>query len=307
LILWLSLAALGGLANNFIIVPAFGQDRVSAPGPVSRSSQDPDKALSEFNHHVAGWALVGVGFLVLASFLSPELRALRYLWPALFVLAGLFLALWSDAEIWPRGNLNWAWLLHHDQEAGQHKIYALCLIAMGVVEYLRVCGFFNRFWGAWTFSILAIVGATLLLVHDHTASSGATSPEARAYLVNPTLDPDGKPPAPHGSDPMPGMHLRIVDSDHSGMHMDHSNMDHSSMPMGSDPALTNTPSSGNHHHMTASMLLVEREHFWFMIVGLAVALFKLVSDGEFWRRRFIPYVWPSAMVLLGILLVVYRE
>jgi hypothetical protein len=55
------------------------------------------------------------------------------------------------------------------------------------------------------------------------------------------------------------------------------------------------------------MLLVKREHFWFMIVGLAVALFKLISDGEFWRRRFIPYVWPSAMVLLGILLVLYRE
>jgi hypothetical protein len=38
------------------------------------------------------------------------------------------------------------------------------------------------------------------------------------------------------------------------------------------------------------MLRVEREHFWFMIVGLGVALFKLVSDGEFWRRRFVPYV-----------------
>ena len=307
LILWLRLAALGGLADNVIIIPAFGQDRVTASGPVSLSSEDPDKALSEFNHHVAGWGLVGVGFLVLASFLSPDLRALRYLWPALFVFAGLFLALWSDAEIWPRGNLSWAWLLHHDQEAGQHKIYALFLIAMGFVEYLRAYGSFNRFWGAWTFSILAIGGAALLLVHDHTASSGASSPEARAYLVNPMLDPDGNPPAPHVSDPMPGMHHSIMNLDHSGMPMDHSNMDHSSMPIGSDPALANTPLSGNHHHMTLSMLLVEREHFWFMIVGLAVALFKLVSDGEFWHRRFVSYVWPSAMVLLGILLVVYRE
>jgi hypothetical protein len=307
LILWLSLAAFGGFANNVIIIPAFGQDRISASGPVSLSSEDPDKALSEFNHHVAGWALVGVGFLVLASFLSPDLRALRYLWPALFVFAGLFLALWSDAEIWPRGNLSWAWLLHHDREAGQHKIYALFLIAMGFVEYLRVCGSLNRFWGAWTFSILAVVGAGLLLVHDHTASSGATSPEARAYLVNPMLDPDGNPPASHASDPMPGMHHPITDLDHSGMSMDHSNVEHSSMPIGSDPALTNTALSANHHHMTLSMLLVEREHFWFMIVGLSVALFKLVSDGEFWRRRFIPYVWPSAMMLLGILLVLYRE
>jgi hypothetical protein len=303
LILWLSLAVLG-VADNVIIIPAFGQDRITASGPVSPASEDPDKALSEFNHHVAGWALVGVGFLVLASFLSPELRALRYLWPALFVFAGLFLALWSDAEIWPRGNLSWAWLLHHDQEAAQHKIYALFLIGMGLVEYFRVGGSLNRFWGAWTFAILAVVGAALLLVHDHTASSGASSPEARAYLVNPTLDPDGNPPARHESDPMHGMHHSMMDS---GMPMDHSNMDHSTMPIGNEPALADTPSPSHHHHMTLSMLLVRREHFWFMIVGLAVALFKLVSDGEFWRRRFIPYVWPSAMVLLGILLVLYRE
>jgi hypothetical protein len=306
LILWLSLAALGGFADNVIIVPAFGQDRITAPGPVSLPSQDPDKVLSEFNHHVAGWALIGVGFLVLASFLSPNLRTLRYLWPALFVCAGLFLALWSDAEIWPRGNLSWAWLLHHDQEAGQHKIYAVFLIAMGLVEYLRLCGSVNRFWGAWTFSILAIAGASFLLVHDHTASSGVTSPEVRAYLVNPTLDPDGNPPAHNVPGPKPGTHYPVTDLDHPGMHMDHSAMDHSSMSMGSNPAV-NAPLPSHHHHMTLSMLLVKREHFWFMIVGLAVALFKLVSDGELWRRRFIPYAWPSAMVLLGILLVAYRE
>jgi hypothetical protein len=307
LVLWLTLAALGGLAGNVISISAFGQDRISASGPVPLPPEDPDKALSEFNHHVAGWALIGIGFLALASFLSPNLRALRYLWPALFVFAGLFLALWSDAEIWPRGNLSWAWLLHHDQEAGQHKIYALVLIAMGFVEYLRLWGYLNRFWGAWTFSILAIVGATFLLVHDHTASSGVTSPEARAYLVNPTLDPDGNLPARYLLNPKPDIRHSSTGLDHSGMPMDHSTMDHSSMSIGNDPAVASAPLHSNHHHMTLSMLLVKREHFWFMIVGLGVALFKLVSDGEFWRRRFILYVWPSAMVLLGILLIVYRE
>jgi hypothetical protein len=307
LTLWLTLAALVGFADKVIIVSAFAQDRINASSPVSLSSEDSDKALSEFNHHVAGWALIGIGCLVLASFLSPNLRGLRYLWPALFVFAGLFLALWSDAEIWPRGNLSWAWLLHHDPEAGQHKIYALFLIVMGVVEYLRMCGSLSRFWSAWTFSILAIAGATFLLVHDHTASSGVTSPEARAYLVNPMLDPDGNPRAHQVSDPKPDIHHSVADSDHSGMHMDHSIMDHSSMPIGNDPALASSTLPDHHHHMTFSMLLVKREHFWFMIVGLAVALFKLASDGELWRRRFIPYAWPSVMVLLGILLVTYRE
>jgi cell division protein FtsW (lipid II flippase) len=268
---------------------------------------DPNKAPSEFNHHIAGWALIGVGILVLVSFLYPNPRSLRYFWPALFVLMGLFLALWSDAEMWPRGNMNWAWLLQHDREAGQHKIYALLLSAIGLVEYLRARGSLNRFWRAWAFPILAIVGAASLLVHDHTAGSGATSPEARAYLINPALGPDGKPPKPAALDPMPGMDHSTTEMDHSSMPMDHSSMDHSSMALGNDPAVTNTPSPDHHHHMTPSMLLVEREHFWFMIVGLGVALFKLISDGEFWRRRFVPYVWPGGMMVLGVLLVLYRE
>jgi hypothetical protein len=291
-----------------LISRASAQPLIAVASPVSAAPVDPNKAPSEFNHHIAGWALIGVGALVLASFVSPNLSALRYVWPALFLFAGLFLALWSDGEIWPRGNLNWAWLLHHDQEAGQHKIYALLLIAIAVVEYLRARGSLNRFWGTWTFCILAIVGASLLLVHDHTAGSGANSPEARAYLVNPAFGPDGKSPAPQVSDLVPATDHSMMDMDHSGMSMDHSDMAHASMPTSDDPVLTNAPSSGHHHHnMTPSMMLVAHEHFWFMIVGLGVALFKLISDGKFWRGRFVPYAWPSGMVLLGVLLVFYQE
>jgi hypothetical protein len=300
LILCLSLAGLVGFADNVILAQASGQHLIAVSAPISSASVDPNRAPSEFNHHVAGWVLIGVGFLVLAGFVSPELCALRYVWPALFLLAGFFLVVWSDAEIWPRGNLSWVWLLHHDQEAGQHKIYALLLISIGIVEYLRACSSLNRFWRVWAFPVIAILGAAFLLVHDHTASSGATSPEARAYLVNPALDPDGAPPAPHASGPMPGL-------DHSMMDMGNSAMDHTSTPMGNEPTATDTPSPGHHHHMAPSMLLVEREHFWFMIVGLGVALFKLVSDAEFWHRHLIPYVWPSGIVLLGMLLVLYRE
>ena len=300
LLLWLSLAGVGGLTDNVILAQASGQHLTAGSGPVSPEFVDPNKAPSEFNHHVAGWALIGIGLLVLASFLSRDLRTLRYVWPAFFVLAGLFLAAWSDAEIWPRGNMNWAWLLHHDQEAGQHKIYAFLLIAMGLVEYLRAYGSLNRFWRSWAFPILAITGAVLLLVHDHTAGSGATSAEAKAYFINPALGPDGRPPTLHASDPMPGM-------DHSMMEMSNANSDHAHMPTGNEPTPRDTPSPGHHHQMTPSMLMVEREHFWFMIVGLGVALFKLVSDAEFWHRHFIPYIWPSGIVLLGTLLVLYRE
>ncbi len=322
------------------LVPAFSFSRVQeAPAIASASSGsinsvvDPDKAPSEFNHHVAGWALIGVGLLVLAGHRFPHLRILPYVWPALFLAAGLFLALWSDGEIWPRGNVAWTWLLHHDAEARQHKIYALLLLAMGVVEYLRVRGRLSRFWRAAAFPILAVVGAGLLLIHDHTQASGVHSPEVRAYLVDPSRDPGGHPVTSSAPDAMPGMNhatmemppvqmqtgeMQAGETDHS--QMDHSamnhaavdpaagamaGMDHSTM---SDPAATADPSStSHHHHMTPSMLLVEREHFWFMIVGLGIALFKLISDADLWRRHFVPYVWPAGMVLLGVLLVLYRE
>lgn len=278
---------------------------------------DPNKASSEFNHHVAGYALIGVGLLVLAGLVSPRLRSLRFLWPFLFILAGLFLAAWSDAEIWPRGNLSWTWLLHHDTEARQHKIYAILLLAMGLVEYLRARGSLGRFWRVWSFPILAVIGAGLLLVHDHTGSSGARSPEAAAYLVNPALDPDGKPrPANPPDDPpanapaaMDSMH-HDMDMDHSAMALESAPMDHSHMNMDASTAQTNpaAPSQHGHsHHMTPSMLLVEREHFWFMIVGLAVALFKFISDAGFFQRRFVAYLWPSTMIVLGIMLTLYHE
>ncbi len=63
--------------------------------------------------------------------------------------------------------------------------YALLLIVVAIVEYLRVCGSPNRFCSAWAFAVLGIVGAApSLLVHDYSAGSGATSSEARAYSVN---------------------------------------------------------------------------------------------------------------------------
>lgn len=307
LVLCLSFAGVGALGHNFLLVPAFGEGLTAVATPISAVSADPNKAPSELNHHVAGWALIGLGLIVLVSFLSPSLKALRYFWPALFLLIGIFLALWSDAEMWPRGNMNWGWLLHHDHEAGQHKIYALLLIALGIVEYLRARDSLNRFWRAWAFSALAIVGALSLLIHDHAAGAGATLPEARAYLINPALGPDGNAPSLQASDPMPAIDHSRMGLNQSAMPLDHSGMDHPSMPINGDPTFTSTPSSDHHHHMTPSMLLVEREHFWFMLVGLGVALFKLISDGDFWRQRFLPYVWPGGIMLLGLLLVFYRE
>lgn len=274
---------------------------------------DPNRAPSEFNHHIAGYALIAVGIFVLTGYISPRLRFVQFLWPFLFILAGVFLAVWSDAEIWPRGNLSWTWLLHHDQEARQHKIYAALLIGMGVVEYLRARGTLSHFWRTWSFPALAVIGGCLLLIHDHSGSSGVSSPEVRAYLVNPALDPDGKLPA--GSQPAGGSatprsstegYNPIADSpvatDQSTMHMDHSSTQVSSK--GDSPVST---SHNRTHHMTDSAMVIEHEHFWFMVVGLAIALFKFLADNNHLGRRFVPYLWPSCTILLGVLLSLYHE
>jgi hypothetical protein len=295
--------------------PAFGYQSVQtfSAGTIPQSI-DPNKSLSELNHHIAGWALIGVGVLVLTSLLSPRLKRHRYIWPALFILAGLFLALWSDGEIWPRGNLSWSWLLQHDAEARQHKIYSLLLIAIGAVEYIRIRGSLPRIWKSVAFPLIAVTGASLLLIHDHSAGSGVRSPEAQGYLVNPNLDVDGNPrglslsatPAPDTDDQHRHMHHSQASvSDASIMDAGIMPADHSQMAMDLSPA---SGVLGSHqHHMTASMIRVEHQHLWFMIVGVAIGLFKFISDSEFFRSRVVHGIWPSCMVLLGLMLVVYRE
>ena len=282
-------------------------------GSAANLSVDPNKGPSEFNHHIAGWALVGVGLLVLACLAFPALKAYRYIWPSLFVIAGLFIAVWSDGEIWPRGNLSWLWLLQHDAEARQHKIYSILLIAIGVIEYLRVCGRLSRFWKTWAFPILAVIGSGMLLIHDHTGGGDASSPEARSYLVNPDLDVDGSPSrratvsahaTTQSDESNPVEHTSADGMDHSATDVP-SSMNHSQMTMERPPS--NFPMPSHHHNMTKSALRVQREHLWFMIVGLGIGVFKLVSDGEFFRHRVIPYIWPACMAMLGFMLVFYRE
>src|SRR4029077_4126170 len=75
-------------------------------------------------------------------------------------------------------NLNWAWLLH-DAEARQHKIYAILLIAIGIIEYLRSRAKLSRRWAPWAFPALAIFGGVFLFFHDHGGTAGALGNDGR--------------------------------------------------------------------------------------------------------------------------------
>jgi hypothetical protein len=280
----------------------------------SASTIDPDIIDSEWNHHLAGYILIGIALLVLASHCFSSLDFLKGLWPFLFLAAGLYLAAWSDKEIWPRGFLSWTWLLHHDAEARQHKIYALLLLIMGAIEYLRWRGKLGLWGRTWAFPLVALIGACLLLVHDHGGNSGlppgwdSAQKSARiaemARASGRDLIPADATEANVNSEHV--MKMARGDHDMPGMTM--------SSPADSPGGVSSSTNSGPHqesghkgHIMTSSMLHVKAEHLWFTLVGVAIALFKFIDDGSFWRKRFVPYLWPSGVLVLGVLLAVYTE
>jgi len=276
----------------------FPQGSVSSAA-ASTKLQDPNGPSSEFNHHLVGYALVAMGLLVIAGKSAGKFQWLRYVWPLLFIAAGIFLATWSDAEIWPRGNLNWLWLIHHDAEARQHKIYALLLILMGIVEYLRARRTLSRFWANYAFPLLALCGVLLLFFHDHSGGSGASSPEANKYVVSWLATATTAQVALPTSDSEAPKHTMHDHTMSGGSVQQHAGMN--------APGIE-TNSTGTHHHvMTAAMLKIEGQHMWFALVGFAVILFKFVDDRSKWRAPIIPFMWPGALVLLGVLLVFYTE
>ena len=263
---------------------------------------DPDILDSEWNHHLAGYILICISLLVIAAYRFPRLDLIRRLWPFLFIGAGLFLAVWSDKEIWPRGTLAWSWLIHHDAEARQHKLYAILLLAMGIIEYLRSCGRLLPLWRTWGFPTLAVLGAGILLIHDHGGSSGLPpgwdSAEKSARIAK-MAGPEGALRYAHQ-----GENAGIS---HSGMHMMGTNSEMQAMHHPAPQGEGSRSHVHGGHIMTASMLHVRQQHLWFTLVGVAIALLKFVHDGSFWRRTFVPYLWPGAICILGILLVSYTE
>lgn len=288
---------------------AAGSHTVSMDGPDFRTSPsvgaiDPDILDSEWNHHIAGYTLICISLLVFAAYKFPKLSSLHRLWPLLFLGAALFLAVWSDKEIWPRGGLPWSWLIHHDPEARQHKLFAALLLAMGIIEYLRSCGRLPRFWKTWVFPMLAVFGASILLVHDHGGSSGLpmgwddAEKSARIAKISGTAAGASRYADVTGNAAKSYSQAHIT-NEHNAME----GMHDTALPGNSSPS----PTGHRGHIMTASMGHVRKQHLWFTLIGLAIALFKFVHDGSFWRRRFVPYLWPAAVCLLGISLALYTE
>lgn len=272
---------------------------------------DPDIIDSEWNHHLAGYALIASAILYTVGLSVFQLSWTRSSWIILLVAAAIFLAVWSDKEIWPRGSLNWMWLIHHDAEARQHKVYAILLFAIAFVEYFRQSGKLSRVWATWSFPALALLGALLLLIHNHDGHSGLPAGWDDVEKRSQILKSGGLGAIPD-----------VVQSNIAPMHEGHTGAPqlNQSVPMSmsmpqslygaaASMQMGSTDGSEHHHHGGAisAKTHVEVQHLWFALVGIALAVFKWVDDGDFWPSKFTTYLWPSAMLVLGVLLVLYTE
>ena len=236
---------------------------------VPTETPEQGRAFSEFNHRMAGVFLLAIGLLAIGSHVSPRLSFLGQVWPFLFLLPGLYLVVMSDPEVWPVGTQTWVRAFQENAEARQHKIFALVMIAMGILEFLRARGKLRSTLGTFSFPALAVFGGVLLFFH------------------------------PHNADEVPG-------KSGSGMAgMSHRDMGHEMPGMTHEMPAKDTGKVG--HVMTETMLRIQNQHFWFSMVGFAVALLKFLHDGNFSKKPFVPYLWPSFISLLGLLLILYAE
>jgi uncharacterized membrane protein len=119
---------------------------------------------------LAGALIVIAGFfLLMQDRLAKRWPGARYVWASCFLLGGIYLALFSDTELWPVGHQPYWQTLATNPEDMQHKTYAIILLLLGVVELLRASGKLKAAWSGWVFPVLGVTGAIMLLFHHHSA------------------------------------------------------------------------------------------------------------------------------------------
>jgi hypothetical protein len=151
--------------------------------PSELATRAPDTHTSEFNHRLVGFILVlGSAFVLADEFSEKRCAPVRYVWPLCLLMAGIFVLICSDAEIWPFGPLNPWYALTHSLEDLQHKGFAVILLGLGYVELRRAGGKFGGVLPALLFPVLATLGALLLLFHVH--SGDMSGPDAMKVMVH---------------------------------------------------------------------------------------------------------------------------
>jgi hypothetical protein len=192
------------------------------------------KRESEFNHHLAGALVLIAGILLLAGSIRQRWSVARHVWPICFLVSGIFLLVFSDTELWPFDSQSWYFGLTHHMEVLQHKVFAVILLALGVIELQRVRGNLKARWSGWVFPLVASAGSLMLLFHDHQGDMT-------------------------GPNQMELMHR------------------------------------------------IQSQHYSFAITGLGIALSKGLAEAPFQWRPFFERLFPTLLIVLGALLLVYME
>lgn len=121
---------------------------------------------SNFSHNVAGLILLGMSLYALIGFATGADWGRH--WPLGFVALAVFIFLRASANegTWPFGT---APVAEVGPEGIQHRIAAVLVLAIGLVEWRARAG--RRPGGplAYIFPILGAAGGVLLLAHSHTA------------------------------------------------------------------------------------------------------------------------------------------
>lgn len=129
-------------------------------------------AFSNFNHNFSGWfvVLMGSAMAVAVVWGGAQPSRLSLIWAILALGLAAFILYRSDPEQWPYGVRTLSETLA-DRETVEHKLSGIIILAMGVVEWLRIRGTLSHWAWALIFPWLAITGGTILLFHLHPISN----------------------------------------------------------------------------------------------------------------------------------------
>ncbi len=155
---------------NSLLAP-FGDHALPPEGVWTWEAWQRFAEFSRRNHMVAGWIVLCMGAMMCLQ--AIEVRKapwLRLAWTIPPMALGILIVVFSDRDAWPVGEMTFVQTLA-DEGAREHKFSGVLVLAMGLVEFLRLRGtLVHRAWGLFL-PVLAITAGGILLGHDHTTSN----------------------------------------------------------------------------------------------------------------------------------------
>jgi putative copper resistance protein D len=124
-----------------------------------------DKEWSEYNHHWAGLIVLVAGLLALIS--RHRLMRWARFWPLTFVGLAIFILLRADPENWPLGPRPF-WESFSAPDVLQHRFGALLIVVFAAFECAVQAGKLRARWASYVFPGMCVVGAAMLLTHEHS-------------------------------------------------------------------------------------------------------------------------------------------